>query len=58
MSVKQFKEKFKHSGVMLCEEAEDERYERYKKICYRKLILKSLLFFLLGLVTGFLRSFL
>ena len=58
MSVKQFKKKSKHSGAMLCEESEDERYERYKKICYRKLILKSLLFFLLGLVTGFLRSFL
>ena len=58
MSVKQFKKKSKYSGVMLGEEAADISYERYKKICYRNLILKSLLFFLLGLVTGFLRSFL
>lgn len=58
MSVKQFKKKSEYSGVMLGEEAEDISYERYKKICYRNLILKSLLFFLLGLVTGFLRSFL
>lgn len=56
MSIKQSKKKAEDSSVMLGEDAEDVSYERYKKICYRNLILKSLLFFLLGLVTGYLRS--
>ena len=58
MSIKQSKKKADNTGVMLGENAEDVSYKRYKKICYRNLILKSLLFFLLGLVTGYLRRFL
>ena len=58
MSIKQSKKKTDNPGVMLGDDSEDISYERYKKICYRNLILKSLLFFLLGLVTGYLRRFL
>lgn len=58
MSFKKTRQKIEDSGIMLGEDAEDVSYERYKKICYRNLIFKSLLFFLLGLVTGFLRNFL
>ena len=37
------------AGVMFDEQAEDESYRRYKDLCYRNLILKSLLSFGLGL---------
>ena len=38
-----------HTRVMLSNEAEDECYKRYKRSCYRYLVLKSLLSFLLGI---------
>lgn len=36
------------------DETRDEAYQRYKKRQYRNLVLKALLFFLLGLFCGFL----
>ena len=41
---------------VFCKDSEDERYERYKKVCYSNLILKSLLLFLLGVLTAHIRS--
>lgn len=54
MSTKQAKNKVKDTSVMLGEDTKDVGYDRYKKICYGKLILKALLFFFLGLVTSYL----
>ena len=36
-------------------DAEDESYERYMKVCYSNLILKSLLLFLLGVLAAHIR---
>ena len=44
--------KSEYSGEVFSKDAEDERYERHKKIAYRNLILKSLLAFLFGLLCG------
>ena len=38
-----------YPGKMLDKQSEDESYKRYKHRCYRNLVLKSLLTFLLGL---------
>ena len=40
--------------TMINEETSDEAYERYKKRCYRQLILNALLSFCLGLIVRFL----
>ena len=42
------------AGVKLYYQAQEEGYKRYKHLCYRHLILKSLLAFSLGLVLSFL----
>lgn len=42
-----------HSGVVLNEEPNEESYKRYKYLCYRNLILKSLLTFVLGLLVAY-----
>lgn len=39
-----------YTNVMLDQEAEEESYKRYKHRCYRNLVLKSLLTFLLGML--------
>lgn len=41
------------AGIVLYYEAQDEGYKRYKYLCYRNLILESLLAFGLGLLTAF-----
>lgn len=41
-------------GDVFSQDAKDEQYKRYKYVCYRKLIIKSLLAFLLGMLTHFL----
>lgn len=38
------------AGIMLYYKSQDEGYKRYKRLCYRNLILESLLSFCLGLV--------
>lgn len=38
------------TGKVLHEDAKDERYKRYKHLCYRNLLLKSALTFLLGIL--------
>lgn len=38
------------TGKVLREDAQDERYKRYKHLCYRNLFLKSALTFLLGIL--------
>lgn len=38
------------TGKVLHEDAKDERYKRYKHLCYRDLLLKSALAFLLGIL--------
>lgn len=43
-----------NSEIVFRNDAEEERYKRHKKICYRNLIVKSLLTFLLGLFFCFL----
>ena len=45
-----------NKAKMFRKDAEEERYERYKKVCYSNIILKSLLFFLLGVLTAHIRS--
>ena len=39
-------------------ESQDEDYKVYKKLKYRKFLIKSVLFFALGLFSGFLLKFL
>lgn len=41
-------------GGVFQNDAENERYKRYKKICYRQLALKALIGFLLGVLVCFL----
>ena len=41
---------FSDTGKVLHEDAKDERYKRYKHLCYRNLLLKSVLAFLLGIL--------
>ena len=38
------------TGKVLHEDAQDERYKRYKHLCYRNLLLKSALTFLFGIL--------
>ena len=38
------------TGKVFHEDAKDERYKRYKHLCYRDLLLKSALAFLLGIL--------
>lgn len=38
------------TGKVFHEDAKDERYKRYKRLCYRDLLLKSALAFLLGIL--------
>ena len=40
------------TGKVFHEDAKDERYKRYKHLCYRDLLLKSALAFLLGFLLG------
>lgn len=40
-------------GGVLQNDAEEEGYKRYKHRCYRQLVVKSLLSFLLGLLAAF-----
>lgn len=40
--------------VSLYYDSQSEDYKRYKHTCYRNLILKTLLFYFLGLLVGFL----
>jgi len=47
-------EKFNKTNVMFYDESEYEGYKLYKKRCYRNLIIKSLLSFLLGVLVAFL----
>lgn len=39
-----------NAGKVLHEDAQDERYKRYKHLCYRNLLLKSAFAFLLGIL--------
>lgn len=39
----------KDAGKMLQEDTEDKSYKRYKNICYCNLVLKGLVFFVLGI---------
>ena len=39
-----------NAGKVLRKDAKDERYKRYKHLCYRNLLLKSALAFLLGIL--------
>lgn len=43
-----------NAGIMLYYETQEESYNRYKRLCYRKLILKSLLAFCLGVLFQYL----
>ena len=36
--------------VMFYDQAEEERYKRYKHVCYRNLVIKALLALVLGLL--------
>lgn len=47
-------DQFNNPRVMFNDEAEEERYKRYKHACYRNLVLKALLSFSLGLLLMFL----
>ncbi len=38
------------TGQMLHEDTQNERYKRYKHLCYRNLLLKSALAFFLGIL--------
>lgn len=38
------------TGKVFHEDAKDERYKRYKHLCYRDLLLKSAFAFLLGIL--------
>ena len=38
------------TGKVLQEDAQNKRYKRYKHLCYRNLLLKSALTFLLGIL--------
>lgn len=40
------------AGKVIYYDAQDERYKRYKHLCYRDLLLKSALAFLLGFLLG------
>ena len=40
------------AGIVLYYETQNEGYKRYKHLCYRNLILESLLAFILGLFTA------
>lgn len=40
------------TGKVFHEDAKDERYKRYKHLCYRNLLLKSALTFLFGFLLG------
>lgn len=55
VSLKKFNQSLNNTKAFR-ENAEDESYERYKKVCYSNIILKSLLFFLLGVLTAHIRS--
>lgn len=55
VSLKKFDQSLNNTKAFR-ENAEDESYERYKKVCYSNIILKSLLFFLLGVLTAHIRS--
>ena len=49
---------FYNASLSFNDDAEEESYKRYKHRCYRNLIIKSLLYFLLGLLfTFFVRFF-
>lgn len=39
-----------NAGKVLRKDAKDERYKRYKHLCYRNLLLKSALAFFLGIL--------
>ena len=39
-----------NAGKVLHEDTQNERYKRYKHLCYRNLLLKSALAFLLGIL--------
>lgn len=41
-----------NAGKVLHEDTQDERYKRYKHLCYRNLLLKSALTFLFGFLLG------
>ena len=41
-----------NAGKVLRKDAKDERYKRYKHLCYRDLLLKSALTFLFGFLLG------
>lgn len=43
---------FGNAGKVLRKDAKDERYKRYKHLCYRNLLLKSALTFLFGFLLG------
>ena len=58
MLTKQTSNERNDTDVMLGEDSEDERYNRYKKICYCNLVFKSLLAFLLGIFVCYLFRFL
>lgn len=45
---------YDYAAKILNNKTEDETYKRYKHRCYRNLVLKSLLSFLLGLLVSFL----
>ena len=51
---KELRKRRDQAGIMLYYQAQEEGYKRYKHLCYRHLILKSLLAFSLGLVLSFL----
>lgn len=53
-SVKKRRDKIEDADIMLSEDAEDEAYKLYKKRCYRYLIVKALLAFVLGCLFRFL----
>ena len=52
-SLKEGKKPIYDVDLRFNEETEDESYKRYKHRCYRNLIIKALLFFILGLLTAF-----
>ena len=39
-----------NAGKVLYEDTQNERYKRYKHLCYRNLLLKSALAFFLGIL--------
>lgn len=50
---KELRDQRDKSGIVIYYEPQDEGYKRYKHLCYRNLILESLLAFILGLFTSF-----